>query len=459
MSASPAEVVERLRDGFRSGRTKPLAWRREQLRGLRALLTEREAEFAAALKADIGKGPVESHASELGFVVNEVDHALRHLERWTRPERAWVPRSLLPARARTVWEPLGVVLVISPWNYPVMLALAPVVGALAAGNCVVLKPSELAPATSEALARLLPRYLDDTAFTVVEGGVEETTALLEQRFDHIFYTGNGQVGRVVMRAAAEHLTPVTLELGGKSPAIVEPGVDLAATARRLVWGKFFNAGQSCTAPDYVLAVGEGTAGELERHLADAIRAMYGDDPSRSPDYGRIVNERHFDRLTALLDGGRVVAGGGHDRATRYIAPTVLGDVEPDAPVMAEEIFGPILPVLSVPDLDAALAFVNGRDKPLALYAFTADPASKRRVLAETSSGAVGFGLPNAHLTVPELPFGGVGESGMGAYHERRSFETFSHAKAVLDKPLSPDTMRVAYPPFTALKERLLRTFT
>ncbi len=460
MSADMArDVVERLRGVFRSGRTKGLAWRREQLRGLRTLLTEREAELADALRADLGKGAVESYASELGFVVNEIDHALRHLERWTRPERVAVPRSLMPARARTVREPLGVVLVISPWNYPVMLALAPMVGALAAGNCVVLKPSELAPATSSALARLLPSHLDDQAVTVVEGAVEETSALLEQRFDHVFYTGNGHVGRVVMRAAAEHLTPVTLELGGKSPALVESGVDLAATARRLAWGKFFNAGQSCTAPDYVLAVGDGTADDLERHLADAIRAMYGDDPSRSPDYGRIVNERHFDRLTALLGSGRVVTGGGHDRASRYIAPTVLGDVKADAPVMAEEIFGPILPVLRVPDLDAALDFVNERDKPLALYAFTGDPASRRRVLIETSSGAVGFGLPNAHLTVPGLPFGGVGESGMGAYHGHRSFETFSHAKAVLDKPLSPDTMRVVYPPFTALKERLVRAFT
>ncbi|MFC5183270.1 aldehyde dehydrogenase family protein [Actinomadura harenae] len=454
-----AETVERLRGTFRSGRTKPLAWRRERLRGLRALLTEREAELAEALRADLGKNAVESYASELGFVVNEIDHALRHLERWTRPERVGVPRSLMPARARTVREPLGVVLVISPWNYPVMLALAPMVGALAAGNCVVLKPSELAPATSAALARLIPEHLDDQAVTVVEGGVGETTALLEQRFDHVFYTGNGHVGRIVMRAAAEHLTPVTLELGGKSPAIVDPGVDLAATARRLAWGKFFNAGQSCTAPDYVLAVGDGTADELERRLADAVRAMYGDDPSRSPDYGRIVNERHFDRLTALLPGGRAVVGGEYDKETRYIAPTVLADVAEDAPVMAEEIFGPILPVLRVPDLDAALAFVNGRDKPLALYAFTNDPVTRRRVLTETSSGAVGFGLPNAHLTVPGLPFGGVGESGMGAYHGHRSFETFSHAKAVLDKPLSPDTMRVVYPPFTALKERLVRAFT
>ncbi|MFI6516915.1 aldehyde dehydrogenase family protein [Spirillospora sp. NPDC050679] len=455
--ASGAATVERLRSTFRSGRTRPLEWRRRQLRALRALVTEQEAALTEALRADLGKSPVESYSSELGFVANEIDHTLRHLERWLRPRRVPVPAALLPARARTMLEPLGVVLVIAPWNYPVMLSLAPIVGALAAGDCVVLKPSELAPATSAALARLLPEYLDGDAAAVVEGGVPETTDLLEQRFDHVFYTGNGTVGRVVMAAAARHLTPVTLELGGKSPVLVEAGTDLATAARRIAWGKFFNAGQSCTAPDYVLAIGD-TAPELERHLAAAIEEMYGADPQSSPDYGRIVNERHFDRVAALLEGGRVVAGGRTDRASRYIAPTVLADVAPDAPVMREEVFGPVLPILRVPDLDAALAFVNERDKPLALYAFTGSEETRRRVLTETSSGAVGFGLPNAHLTVPGLPFGGVGESGMGAYHGRHSIETFSHAKAVLDKPLAPDTVRTVYPPFGKVKERLIRRF-
>ncbi|MQY06435.1 aldehyde dehydrogenase family protein [Actinomadura macrotermitis] len=451
------ETVGRLRETFGTGRTRPLAWRRRQLHALRALLDEHAPDLTEALRADLGKSPVEAFTSELRFVTNEIDHALRHLDGWARPRRVSVPVSLRPARARTIREPLGVVLVISPWNYPVQLSLAPMVGALAAGNCVVLKPSELAPAVSAELARLLPRHLDTDAVAVVEGGVPETTDLLEQRFDHVFYTGNGTVGRVVMAAAARHLTPVTLELGGKCPVIVEPGADLAATARRIAWGKFLNAGQSCTAPDHVLAIGD-TADALEGHLATAVRAMYGTDPAASPDYGRVVNERHFDRLAALLGDGRVVTGGDHDRAARYIAPTVLADVAPDAPVMREEIFGPILPILRMPDLDAAIAFVNARDKPLALYAFTSDERTRRRLLTETSSGALGFGLPNAHLTVPGLPFGGVGESGVGRYHGEYSFETFSHAKAVLDKPLSPDTMRVAYPPFTAIKERLIRRF-
>ncbi|MET9827931.1 aldehyde dehydrogenase family protein [Streptomyces sp. NPDC006385] len=454
-AGNPAEITARLGAAFATGRTRPLDWRKAQLRALRDLLTEHQQVFAAALNADLGKSATEAHTTEIGFTVNEIDHTLRHLDRWTRPHKVRTPLSLAPARARTVREPLGTVLIISPWNYPLQLALAPLVGALAAGNCAVIKPSELAPATSAALAHWLPRVLDPHAVAVVEGGVPETTALLDQRFDHVFYTGNGTVGRIVMAAAARHLTPVTLELGGKSPAVVEPGTDLATAARRIAWGKFMNAGQTCVAPDYVLAVGEA-ATAIEPHLATAVREMYGADPATSGDYGRIVNDRHFDRLTGLLTDGRTVVGGDHDRTARYIAPTVLADVDPGSAVMREEIFGPILPVVHVPDLDSAIAFINGRDKPLALYAFTASRHSKRRLLAETSSGALAFGIPNAHLTVQGLPFGGVGESGQGRYHGSYSMDTFSHTKAVLDKPLLPDTLRLAYPPFTRRKERLLR---
>ncbi|WP_285733776.1 aldehyde dehydrogenase family protein [Nocardiopsis sp. ATB16-24] len=448
-------TVARLRAAFASGRTKPLSWRRAQLRALRDMLVRERPVFEQALKADLGKSPVEAHTTEIGFVVNEIDHTLKHLSSWLRPQRVPVPVSLAPAKARRVREPLGTVLIIAPWNYPVNLSLAPLVGAVAAGNTAVLKPSELAPATSAALAELLPRYLDTEAIAVVEGGVPESTALLEERFDHIFYTGNGAVGRIVMAAAAKHLTSVTLELGGKSPAIVEPGVDLSTTARRLAWGKFTNAGQTCVAPDYVLAIGD-TARPLQRELAAAITEMFGEDPASSADYGRIVNERHFARLTALLESGTVVAGGRHDREDLYIAPTVLGDVDPSSPIMAEEIFGPILPVIEVADLDEAIAFVNERDKPLALYGFTDSERTKRRLTMETSSGGLAFGLPIAHLAVPDLPFGGVGESGMGAYHSVASIDTFSHTKSVLDKSLFMDTMRVAYAPITELKEKLLR---
>ncbi|MEW2435146.1 aldehyde dehydrogenase family protein [Streptomyces caniferus] len=429
-----AAVADRLRRTFATRRTTTPDWRRDQLTALRSLLTGHSDELLGALAADLGKGPEEAYRTEIGFTLHEIDHALAHLDEWLAPRPAELPDRLLPATAQVVREPLGVVLVIAPWNYPLQLALTPLVGALAAGNCAVVKPSELAPATSAALARLLPRYLDGEAVAVVEGAVPETTALLAERFDHIFYTGNGTVGRIVMAAAARHLTPVTLELGGKSPVVLDPGTDLAAAARRIVTGKFLNAGQTCVAPDYVLAIGD-TARAVEQHLAEAVHEVYGADPSGADEYGRIVNERHFDRLTALLGSGRTVVGGAHERATRYLAPTVLADVAPDAPVMQEEIFGPILPIVPVPDLDAAIAFVNGRDKPLALYAFTASEATKHRLLTETSSGALTFGMPVAHLTAPGLPFGGVGESGTGRYHGEYSFDTFSHSKAVLDKPL------------------------
>ncbi|MFC8230770.1 aldehyde dehydrogenase family protein [Streptomyces sp. NPDC057287] len=431
---APADVVARLRAAFRTGRTRDLAWRTDRLTRLRALLTERGDELAEALHADLGKSRKEAYRTEIDFTVREIDHTLEHLAEWLRPEPAPVPAALAKATASTVQDPLGVVLVIAPWNYPVQLLLAPVAGALAAGNTVVAKPSELAPATSAALARLLPEYLDGDTVTVVEGGVPETTALLAERFDHIFYTGNGTVGRIVMTAAARHLTPVTLELGGKSPVFVDRDTDLRTVAARLAAGKFLNAGQTCVAPDYVLTDPE-TAPALADALAAAVESLFGPDASAHPEYGRIVNERHFDRLVGLLGSGRTVTGGTHDRSTKYIAPTVLADVAPDAPVMGEEIFGPVLPVVTVGGLDEAIAFINDRDKPLALYAFTQNPAVRERLLAETSSGGVGLGLPLAHLTVSDLPFGGVGESGMGNYHGRYSLETFSHRKAVLDTPL------------------------
>ncbi|WP_225096123.1 aldehyde dehydrogenase family protein [Streptomyces sp. CoH27] len=431
----PADIVARLRATFATGRTKPVEWRTDQLRRLRAMLTERGADLAAALRADLGKSRTEAYRTEIDFTIREIDHTLEHLTDWLRPEPAPVPAHLgADATAWTQVDPLGVVLVIAPWNYPAQLLLAPVVGALASGNAVVAKPSELAPATSAVLAELIPAYLDTDAVAVVEGGIPETTALLAERFDHIFYTGNGAVGRVVMRAAAEHLTPVTLELGGKSPVFVDRDADLDVVADRLARGKFLNAGQTCVAPDYVLTDPE-TAAALESALVRAVGTLFGADPAESPEYGRIINERHFDRLSALLDSGRVAVGGTSDRTAKYIAPTVLADVDPKAPVMQEEIFGPILPIVTVSGLDEAIAFINDRDKPLALYVFSESEQTRGRIAAETSSGGLGYGLPLAHLTVSDLPFGGVGESGMGNYHGRYSIETFSHRKAVLDKPL------------------------
>ncbi|MFE9369966.1 aldehyde dehydrogenase family protein [Streptomyces sp. NPDC006711] len=431
----PAETVARLRATFRSGRTQPVEWRVTQLRRLRQLLTEHGGDLAEALHTDLGKSTTEAFRTEVDFTIREIDHTLERLDAWLRPEPAPVPSHLgEDARAWTRFDALGVVLVIAPWNYPVQLLLTPMLGALASGNAVVVKPSELAPATSAAIARLLPRYLDTSAVAVVEGAIPETTALLAERFDHIFYTGNGAVGRIVMRAAAEHLTPVTLELGGKSPAFVDRGADLTVVADRLVRGKFLNAGQTCVAPDYVLTDPE-TARALESEFVRAVEALFGAEPKASDAFGRIINERHFDRLSALLDSGRTVTGGATDRAAKYIAPTVLADVDPASPVMREEIFGPILPIVTVADLDEAIAFINDRDKPLALYAFTESDTTRERLAAETSSGGLGFGLPLAHLTVSDLPFGGVGESGMGSYHGRYSIETFSHRKSVLEKPL------------------------
>ncbi|NBM17380.1 aldehyde dehydrogenase family protein [Streptomyces sp. GC420] len=432
-----AALVGRLRSTFRTGRTKPLDWRLQQLTRLRALLTENGDAIAAALHTDLRKSRAETDSMEIGSTLTEIDDYLEHLEEWLTPRPAAVPAHRFPegTEARTQFDPLGVVLVISAWNYPVNLLLTPVAGALAAGNAVVAKPSELSPATSALMARLLPAYLDTDAVAVVEGAVVETTALLAQDFDHVFYTGNGAVGRIVMRAAAEHLTPVTLELGGKSPVFVDRDADLAVVAARLAHTKFANAGQTCVAPDYVLT-DPVTADALEAALITAIRNLFGTDPAASDAYGRIVNERHFDRVVALLDSGRTVTGGQHDRAAKYIAPTVLADVLPDAPVMREEIFGPVLPIVTVPGLDEAIGFINDRDKPLALYVFTENGTTRRRLAAETSSGALNFGLPISHLAVPGLPFGGVGPSGTGSYHGHYSLVTFSHRRAVLDVPLA-----------------------
>ncbi len=448
-------VVPIVRSAFDQGITTSLAWRIRQLKALKSMLVERSSDIEDALFNDLGKNPAEAQLTEIGIVIAEIEHTLAHLRRWLRPKRVAVPLALAPASASTMLEPLGVVLVIAPWNYPLQLLLAPVAGALAAGNAVVMKPSELAPATSALLAEIIPQYLDSRAVAVVEGGVEETTELLAERFDHIFYTGNGAVGRIVMTAAAKHLTPVTLELGGKSPVYVDDTVDLAAAARRIVWGKFMNAGQTCVAPDYLLATAD-VAERLVPHLVDAIAELYDGDPRSSSSYGRIINEKQYTRLRGLLEGQTVLTGGRTDDRSRYIAPTVLGDVDPSSPVMSQEIFGPILPIVTVGGLDDAIAFIRAGEKPLALYAFTNSRTAAKRILTETSSGAVGFGVPVAHLSVSGLPFGGVGESGMGNYHGRRSIETFSHEKAVLSKRLAPDTLKLVYPPFTERKAGFIR---
>ena len=407
------------------------------------------------LHRDVGKPALEAFTAEIAFTARELALVQKKLPAWVRPQRVATPLFALPGKSLIQHDPLGVVLIIAPWNYPLQLSIGPLIGAIAAGNCAVLKPSEVAPATSTLLATFLPQYVDGDCVQVVEGAVPETTALLAERFDHIFYTGNGTVGRIVMEAAARQLTPVTLELGGKSPCIVEPSADLDVAARRILWGKFYNAGQTCVAPDYVLAH-EAIEEKLVALLKRTLTEFYGDDPRRSPDFGRIVNVRHLHRLQKLLPGsGEIVVGGTAAEEERYLAPTILRNVSADAPVMADEIFGPILPVLRVKGLEEAIAFVNARPKPLALYLFTTDADVQARVLERTSSGGVAVNHTTLHVAVSSLPFGGVGASGMGAYHGKATFETFSHRKSVLVKSNWLD-LRLIYPPYDDKKKKWLR---
>jgi aldehyde dehydrogenase (NAD+) len=446
-------VIERARDAFNSGHTRSLAWRRATLLLLRELIASNEEELLAAAAADFGKPRMEAFATEVGFMLFDIDHVLTHLDSWMRPEKVPTPVLFQPGSSSIMSEPLGVVCVIAPWNYAMQLLLVPMIAAIAAGNAVVGKPSELTPYTSAAMAKLI-RQLGDPAVGLVEGGVPETTELLTHRFDHILYTGNGKVGRVVLRAAVEHLTPVTLELGGKSPAIVSRHANIDVAAKRIVWGKFLNAGQTCIAPDYVL-VEQPVHDQLVTALGRSIRDFYGSDPQHSGDLARIVNDAHFNRLEKLLHSGTVAVGGESNPATRYIAPTVLTGVTRDDAVMQEEIFGPILPVIAVPSLDDAVRFVKADDKPLALYTFSENGAENDHIIAETSSGGVCVNGTIMHISNPHLPFGGVGESGTGAYHGKFGFDTFSHRRGVHSRSTRIDPP-ILYPPYSAKKEKLLR---
>ncbi|MCA9630689.1 MAG: aldehyde dehydrogenase family protein [Myxococcales bacterium] len=447
-------VCDTLRASFESGATRSYEWRVQQLRQFMRMVEENEDAMVEALRQDLRKPYFEGWSAEPQFLKAELALTMKKLKSWMKPRRVSASMAVQPARGRIVPEPLGVALIIGAWNYPIQLSLAPLIGAIAAGNCAVIKPSELAPASSALQKRLIEKYLDRDCVRVVEGGVKETSLLLEQRWDHIFYTGGGAVGKIVMAAASKHLTPVTLELGGKSPCIVDQDVDLETAARRIVWGRFFNAGQTCVAPDYVL-VHES----LERPLLDALKKVvkefYGDDPKQSDDYARIINRRHFERLSKLLDSGETVVGGDTDADQCYISPTILRGITGDEPVMADEIFGPILPVIKVSNLDQAIRFVNQRPKPLALYVFTRDKQNADRVVERTSSGGVCINDVISHMLPPDLPFGGVGASGMGAYHGKGSFNTFSHMKSVLDKPTFVDPA-LRYPPYTEEKMKWVK---
>ena len=420
------------------------------------MLEKHQDELSAALKVDLGRGVEEAWLYDIGFTITEVKLMLKNLKKWTAPRKVPTPMVTKPASSMRVPQPLGVVCVIAPWNYPVQLLLIPAAGAIAAGNAVVMKPSEVSYETSRVLAKIVPQYFTDKAIAIVEGGVQETTELLKQKFDHIFYTGNGAVGRVVMRAAAENLTPVTLELGGKSPTIVDASANIAVAARRIAWAKYVNAGQTCVAPDYVLAH-KSIANELVDAIRTSITEFYGEDPHASKDYSRVISPKHFSRLTSLISSGKVAIGGQSEQAERYIAPTVLVDVDQNSAVMQEEIFGPILPVLEVGSIDEAIGFVNSRPHPLALYVFAQDNSVNEKVVAETTSGGVTVNGTIMHMTGPYLPFGGIGESGMGAYHGQSGVDVFQHLKPVLKRSTMLDAP-LAYPPYTKRKFSILKKF-
>jgi aldehyde dehydrogenase (NAD+) len=448
------ETLARLRQTFESGRTRPIDWRVAQLAEVERLLREHENDIAEALRRDLGKCRFESVMTELGFVEAEAKYARRHLAAWMKPQRVRTPIMAQPGRSYIQPDPKGVVLIIAPWNYPLSMVMAPLVGAIAAGNCAVMKPSEITSHTSAAIAAILPRYLDNDAFAVVEGGVPETTELLEHPFDHILYTGNERVARIVMTAAAKHLTPVTLELGGKSPCLIDRSADLEVAASRIAWGKFINAGQTCVAPDHVLVHRE-VAARFTDLLAAKIREFYGADPAQSPDYCRIASERHAARFEQLLAGQNVHTGGRVDVAKRYVEPTIVLDPPADSALMQEEIFGPVLPVITVDEMHHAIKFVADRPRPLALYLFTRSKALEEAVLGRLTAGSICINDAVIFMVSPELPFGGIGNSGMGRYSGWYGFETFSHMKPVMRRSFRLD-MPLRYPPYSDRKEKLLR---
>jgi acyl-CoA reductase-like NAD-dependent aldehyde dehydrogenase len=442
-------LVSRHRTYFRTGATRPAEWREGQLTALRAMMTDHAEDLHAALWTDLRRNRTDADLTDVKYLASEADHALAHLRKWMKPLSVSTPLMLEPAHVRVQFDPLGVGLIIGTWNYPVMLTLSPLIAAISGGNTAVIKPSEVAAATAAVIARLLPEYLDRDAFSVVLGAVPETTALLEQQWDHIFFTGGPSVAKVVMTAAAKNLTPVVLELGGKSATVVHSSADLRVAARRIAQGRWNNAGQTCTAPGNVL-VFKDVARQFLEHLKETVLHFYGDDPQKSPDYGRIVSTHHFDRLTALLASGTFYHGGRHDRADRFIAPTVLVNVSPDSAVMQEEIFGPILPVLEVDNVQQVIDFVNARPSPLGLYLFAEDQRVTGQILGSTASGDAAVNDCTVQPLIHDLPFGGVGNSGMGKYHGEWGFRAYTNARGVLYHSTRIDP-NLRYPPYGSQK--------
>ena len=454
-----SKLTEAQKQFFETGRTRDLAFRICQLQLLADAMRKNETVLEEALKKDLGKSAFESYATEIGFVLADIRYTIQNLQKWSAPKRVRTPLYLFPGKSKIQKEPYGSVLILGPYNYPVQLLAEPLIGAIAAGNCAVLKPSELTPHVSKAMYQIVHSTFKEEYIACVEGGVEVNQELLSQKFDYIFFTGSERVGRIVMKAAAENLTPVTLELGGKSPVIIEKTANIKEAARRIAWGKLLNAGQTCVAPDYVL-VDESRKQQFLTEMKTAFSHLYGKEIKKNPDFGRIVNERHMERLQKILeqDAKYLFCGGEADTLQRYIEPAILDlGKDQNAASMQEELFGPILPVLSYHKLEDAVRFVNKRAKPLALYLFTKKRSAEKFVLERVSSGGVCVNDTISHLINPDLPFGGVGASGMGQYHGKYSFDTFTHEKSVFYKPADWN-LPVCYPPFTKGKMNLVKFF-
>jgi len=446
------EIVNNQRNYYMSGATKPLEFRLTALRKLQQAVRENEKQICDALLKDLNKQPFESYMSEIGMVLDELRFHIRHLPRWIKNKRVPTPLAQFHAVSFTSPEPYGVALIMSPWNYPILLCLDPLIGVISAGNCAVVKPSAYTPATSQVIADIVKSIYPPEYITVVQGGRQENTTLLEQKFDYIFFTGSISVGKAVMEAAAKNLTPVTLELGGKSPVIVDASADLKLAAKRIAFGKLLNGGQTCVAPDYVL-VEESLRDTLIRNFQEVLAEMFPDGDYS--DHARIVNERHYQEIKALLEGQKVAFGGVFDDERRMLEPTALINVDPESPVMQQEIFGPILPVLTYKKLDEAIEFVRSRPKPLALYLFTAKKDVEKKVLDNCSFGGGCINDTVIHLATSHMGFGGVGLSGMGSYHGKRSFDTFTHYRSIVRKSTWLD-LPFRYFPYTEKKFKLLR---
>lgn len=452
-ATSTKQLVASQRKFYNTGTTKAYAFRLEQLKRLKAAMEKHEKALVDALYSDLRKSAMEAYATEHTITMADVDYAIKNLADWMKPKRVPTPLFFMPAKSRLHAEPYGVTLTIAPWNYPFKNLIGPVIGAMAAGNTMILKPSELAPATSKAIAAMVAEFFSPDYMAVVEGAAKETQDLLEEKFDFIMFTGGTEIGRIIYQAAAKNLTPVALELGGKSPCIVDSEVDLETAAKRITWGKYTNAGQICIAPDYIY-VQKSVKAKFVELVKQNIKEFYGDNPQQSPDYGRIVSPRHFSRVKNLIDGD-VVAGGQTDETEKYIAPTVIDNVTPASKVMQEEIFGPVMPVMEYDSVDEVINFINKGSKPLALYIFSNRSAFQNQIIDQTSSGAVVVNDVLLHAGHPFLPFGGVGNSGMGAYNGKISFDTYSHSKGVLTRSFMFD-VKQRYAPYTDKNTNFLK---